>query len=77
MVRRGSLGLIAGAVLLALLGMFLLTWSLVAGVVVLVLSVASLPGVSPQEARLWAHRYGRVPPVAPLYRLLSRTRGPK
>ena len=42
MVRRGSLGLIAGAVLLALLGIFLLAWTVLAGVVVLVLSVVLL-----------------------------------
>lgn len=39
MVRKWSLGLIVGAVLLALLGIFLFTWNLVAGVVVQVLSV--------------------------------------
>ncbi len=42
MVRRGSLGLIAGGVLLALLGIFLLAWTVLAGVVVLVLSVVLL-----------------------------------
>ena len=42
MVRKWSLGLIAGAVLLALLGIFLLAWNLVAGVVVQVLSVVLL-----------------------------------
>ena len=42
MVRRGSLGLIVGGVLLALLGFFLLAWTVLAGVVVLVLSVVLL-----------------------------------
>ena len=42
MVRRWSLVLIAGAVVLALLGVFLYAWSLVAGVVVHVLTVALL-----------------------------------
>ena len=42
MVRRWSVGLIAGAVLLALLGVFLYAWSLVAGVVVHVLTVVLL-----------------------------------
>lgn len=42
MVQKGSLGLIVGAVLLALLGTFLLTRILVAGVVVLVLAVVLL-----------------------------------
>ncbi len=42
MVRRWSLGLIAGAVLLALLGIFLFAWTLVAGLVVQVLSVVLL-----------------------------------
>ena len=42
MVRRGCLGLIAGAVVLALLGIFLLAWTVLAGVVVLVLSVMLL-----------------------------------
>jgi hypothetical protein len=40
MVRRWSLVLVAGAGLLALLGVFLYTWSLVAGVVVHVVTVA-------------------------------------
>jgi hypothetical protein len=42
MVRKWSLGLIAGAVLLALLGIFLLAWNLVAGVIVQLLSVVPL-----------------------------------
>ncbi len=42
MVRRGSLGLIAGAVLLALLGVFFYAWSIVAGVAVHVLTVVLL-----------------------------------
>lgn len=41
-VRRWSLGLLAGAVLLALLGVFLYTWALVAGVLVHVVAVALL-----------------------------------
>ncbi len=40
--RRGSRGLIVGGVLLALLGIFLLAWTVLAGVVVLVLSVVLL-----------------------------------
>ena len=42
MVRKWSLGLIAGAVLFALLGIFLLARTLVAGVVVQVLAVVLL-----------------------------------
>ena len=42
MVRKWSLALIAGAVLLGLLGILLLSWSLVAGVVALALSVVLL-----------------------------------
>ncbi len=42
MVRRWGLGLVAGAVLLAPLGVFLYTWTLVAGVVVHVVTVALL-----------------------------------
>ncbi len=40
MVRKWSLGLTVGAVLLAVLGTVLLAWTVVAGVVVLVFSVA-------------------------------------
>ena len=39
MVRKWRVGLVAGAVLLAVLGVFLYTWSVTAGVVVHVLTV--------------------------------------
>jgi hypothetical protein len=42
MVRRWSLALIAGAVVHALLGALLFAWNLVAGVIVVVLSVVLL-----------------------------------
>lgn len=42
MVRKWSLSFLAGAVILALLGVFLYAWTLVAGVVVHVVSVALL-----------------------------------
>ena len=42
MVQRWGLGLVAGAFLLAPLGVFLYTWTLVAGVVVHVVTVALL-----------------------------------
>ncbi len=42
MVRKWRVGLVAGAVLLAVLGVFLYAWSLTAGVVVHVLSAGLL-----------------------------------
>ena len=42
MVRKWRVGLVAGAVLLAVLGVFLYAWSLAAGVVVHVLTVSLL-----------------------------------
>ncbi len=56
MVRRSSVGLLAGAVLLALLGVFLYAWSLVAGVVVHVLTVVLLV----LTYRLWKQGRGLV-----------------
>ncbi len=50
MVRKWTVGLVAGAVLLAVLGVFLYTWSLAAGVVVHGLTVGLL---------FLAYRFGR------------------